>query len=353
MRLLKKILLVLFVLLIVFVGHILISTGFFRTIQPKFEGVILQKVSIKGAEDIMISENDSFALISSTDRVHFPPKDNEMGGLFMIDLRTPGFTPTPLTTTFNKPFAPHGISFYKKDSTYRILAVNHTLEGHSIEVFEMDDKGMRYVKPMKHSSMISPNDLVMIDEDKFYFTNDHKYVKGVGKLVEEYGGLALSNVVYFDGQNYREVANGIAYANGINFDKKRNLLFVASPRHFLVKVYSRQSDGSLSFIEDIPCGTGVDNIEFDSEGNLWIGAHPNLLRFSAYAKGRKETAPSEIIKIIYLGKGDYSIEQIYVEDGHEMSGSTVAATFGNLIFVGNVMDDELLILERGSSQMSN
>jgi len=31
-----------------------------------------------------------------------------------------------------------------------------------------------------------------------------------------------------------------------------------------------------------------------------------------------------------------------------MSASTVAATFGDLIFVGNVMDEEFLILKRNN-----
>lgn len=194
--------------------------------------------------------------------------------------------------------------------------------------------------------MVSPNDVVLIDENRFYFTNDHYYTKGVGRFIEDYVGLSVSNVVYFDGKNYNEVASGIAYANGINFDAKRNLIFVASPRDFLVKVYSRNIDGSLDFIEDIPCGTGVDNIEFDAEGNLWIGAHPNLLKFTAYAKGKEEFSPSEIIKIQYKGKNDYAVEKIYVNDGTEMSASTVAAPFGNLILTGNVMDDKFLILKR-------
>ena len=116
-----------------------------------------------------------------------------------------------------------------------------------------------------------------------------------------------------------------------------------------MKVYETKEDGSLNFIEDINCGTGVDNIEFDTDGNIWIGSHPNLLEFASYAKGKKEKSPSEIIKIDYQGKGDYQIEQIYMEDGTEMSASTVAATFGNLIFVGNVMDEHFLILERSSN----
>ena len=346
MHLFKRISLLLFIILLIFVSHVLISTGFFRTIEPKFDGSILKKIPLIGAEDIMISQIDSFVLISSTNRKRFPADAEEKGGLFLIDLKADDYTPIPLSISFNQPFAPHGISFFKKGSIYKIIAINHTQQGHSLEVFELYEKVLTHIKTLKDDSMISPNDLVMLDENRFYFTNDHGYDKGLGKLVEEYSGLALSNVVYFDGNNYQEVADGIAYANGINFDKKRNLLFVASPRKFLVKVYSTNQDGSLNFIEDIPCGTGVDNIEFDQDGNLWIGSHPNLLRFNAYSKGKKETAPSEVIKIAYRGTGDYSIEKIYVEDGQEMSGSTVAATFGDLIFTGNVMDDEFLVLKR-------
>lgn len=348
MRVLKILSALLLALLLIFVGHVLVSTGFFRTIIPTFDGKILKKVAIKGAEDITISPTDSFVLVSATNRMVYPPTAVEEGGLYFIDLKTNDFTPLPLTDNLNKPFAPHGISFFKKDSTYQVLAINHTYHEHSIEVFELVGQAMQHIKTLKDPSMIQPNDLVLVGENQFYFTNDHKYTKGIGKLVEEYAGLTVSNVVYFDGKTYKEVAKGIAYANGINYDPNRNLLYVASPRHFLVKVYDINQDGSLSFIENIPCGTGVDNIELDQEGNLWIGAHPNLLRFGAYAKGKKATAPSEIIKITYRKQADYTVEKIYVENGDEMSGSTVAAILGNLIFTGNVMDDEFLILERHS-----
>jgi len=69
------------------------------------------------------------------------------------------------------------------------------------------------------------------------------------------------------------------------------------------------------------------------------------LHFNFYANNNKEISPSEIIKINYIEKGNYSIEQIYIEDGNTMSGSSVAAPFGNLILTGNVMDEHFLILE--------
>jgi len=348
MKLLKKVALLLLILLVAFIANIFISTGFFRTIEPKFEGEIIKKIALSGAEDITISVKDSFAIISSTARKSLPRTEEEIGGLYYLDLKTKDYTPIHLTHDFEKPFAPHGISILQIDSTYKIMAINHTLKGHSIEIFKLDGKTLTHQKTLEHPIMVSPNDIVQLDENRFYFTNDHKYTKGIGRLVEDYGGLSVSNVIYFDSQNYIEVADGIAYANGINYDTKRKLLFVASPRKFLVKVYARNDDGSLNFIENIDCNTGVDNIEFDTEGNLWIGAHPNLLRFASYAKGKKETSPSELIKINYKAKGDYTIEQIYIEDGSIMSASTVAAPFGNLILTGNVMDDNFLVLKRNN-----
>jgi len=345
MKLLKRIILIVVILVLAFIVNLLITTGYFKSIEPTFNGEIIQKIALPGAEDITISAIDSFAIISSTHRRSVPRTKEESGGLYLIDLKSKLYSPIYLTEDFKKSFAPHGISMIKTDSTYTILAVNHTLNGHTIEVFKLSGQNLTHQKTLEHPSMVSPNDIVILDENRFYFTNDHKYTTGIGRLLEDYGGLSVSNVVYFDGENYTEVADGIAYANGINFDVERKLLFVASPRNFLVKVFAKNENGSLNFIEEIDCKTGVDNIEFDTEGNLWIGSHPNLLHFAAYAKGKKEIAPSEIIKINYKDTGDYIIEQIYMEDGSTMSASTVAATFGDLILTGNVMDDEFLILK--------
>ncbi len=343
----KKILLILLLLLLAYVAYVLVSTGFFRSIENRPNDVVLlQKIAIKGAEDIVVSHADSFALISATNRNVYPPQTEEFGDLHLLDLSKKPFETRNLTADIEVLFAPHGISMFKMDSTYRVMAINHTSSGHSIEVFDLVGEQLIHKRTIRHASLVSPNDLVLIDETRFYFTNDHGYTEGIGKFFEEYVGLSVSNVVYFDGETYNEVASGIAYANGINFDSERNLLFVASARGFLVNVYSIKSDGSLAFIEDIPCGTGVDNIEFDREGDIWIGCHPNLLRFTAYAKGKKETSPSEIIKIHYRGKKDYSIDQVWMDDGGIMSASTVAAPFGDLILAGNVKDDAFIILDK-------
>ena len=335
-------------ILAVFLGYVwytLQSAGFFRTVENHFEGSVLKQVPLQGAEDITISHTDNFALVSSTKRNIYPPTEEESGGLYKLDLQNNSFTTIHLSRSFSQPFAPHGISMFKKDGAYTILAVNHTKNGHSIEKFRLIGDSLIFDKTYSHPSMISPNDVVLIDQNRFYFTNDHGYTKGMGKFFEEYLGLSVSNVVYFDGTDFIEVADGIAYANGINFDPSKNLLYVASPRGFEIKVYSRNQDGTLTFTEDIPCGTGVDNVEIDPKGNLWTAGHPNLLRFKAYAKGNKNTAPSEIIKVTYRKKGDYTTESIFVDKGDLMSGSSVATPFRDMILTGNVMDNKFLILK--------
>ena len=346
---LRKILLFLLILIIVYVAHMLITTGYFRIIEDHFDGNVFKEIAIVGTEDITVSLKDHFAIISSTDRKSQRDGKEARGDLYLMDLRNGLFEITNLTDQIHRPFYPHGISMLKVDSLYHIAAINHTGAGHAIEFFTLENGQLAFDTSLQDLSMIRPNDLVLLAKNEFYFTNDHAYEKGIGKMIEDYGGLAISNVVHYKNGEYKEVTGGISYANGINYDPARQLMFVASPRKFLVKVYKRKVDGSLQFIENIPCNTGVDNIEFDEQMNLWIGSHPNLLRFSAYAKGSKETAPSEIIKISYHTENDYDVERIYTNEGNKMSASTVAAPYGDLILLGNLMDDTFLILERNSN----
>ena len=338
---------ILFLALLCYVFHIFYSTGYFRKVENSFAGTIEKKVELPGVEDMQISYEDDFILFSSDDRASRRDGKTRQGHLYYMDLTNTKFEPIQLTTDLKIPFFPHGISMARTaEHVYRVYAINHVDNEHSLEVFDLHNDSLTHIRTLKDASMISPNDIVALDKERFYFTNDHGFTEGLAKSGEEYLGWAASNVVYFDGIVYREVAGAIAYANGINLDPNRSLLFVASPRDFLVKVFHIKESGDLDFIEDVDCGTGVDNIEFTPEGKLWIGCHPSLLAFTAYAKGRKPISPSEIITIDYRKKGDYSKEIVFMDDGRNMSASTVASVYKDFIFVGNVMDDHFLILKK-------
>lgn len=267
-------------------------------------------------------------------------------GIYMIDLSKDTFDIKLLSKNFKKPLALHGISLIQLDPNHHKLFVINHAAGENIEVFDLYHwDSLVHEKTMQHELIFSPNDIVAISETQFYFTNDKYYNSKIGNLFENYSGIAKCETIYFDGKNYKVVNNNIAYANGINYDKKRNLIYIASPRGFLIAVFERLENGDLKHIENMDCGTGVDNIELDKKGNLSIGCHPNLLVFKSYQRGKAKNAPSEIIKINYRKKGDYDIKILYVNDGTAISASTVAPIYNDLIFIGSVMDDHFLVLK--------
>lgn len=335
----------LILLLILVIANILISTGFFRKINNTENYEVIAEIPLKGAEDFSISYSDGFMLISQDDRAARRDGNAKRGNIYLLDLKqTDGFEVQNLTEKMSFPFYPHGLSLYKLDSgRYQVLVINHA-KGHSIEEFTLWGDSLVHEQTFQNQSMISPNDVIALDENAFYFTNDHGNTSKLGLLAENYLGLAVSNVVMYRSEAYQEVANNIAYANGINVSADRKQLLVASPRDFQVNYYDIMPDGLLVLDEQLAVGTGVDNIELDEDGNLWIGSHPNLLAFTAYASGKKPAAPSEIIKIT----PNRTFESLYENDGALVSASSVAAPYKDLLFVGTVMDDLLLVLRKKS-----
>lgn len=330
-----------------YVGYIFSSTGYFRTIENTVKGKVIKKIPIAGVEDITIDEDKEFAIFTSYDRAAERDGSPQQGGIFFMDLTKDNFRTRSLSEQMDLKLSPHGISLLKLSDTHHKLFVANHADGESIEVFDLYHKdSLVHDKTIRDKSIYAINDIAAISEDEFYFTNDHYYQKKFGRLAENYLGLAKCETVYFDGADYRVVDNSLAYANGINYDAKRNLMFIASPRGFKIKVFWRLENGDLEYYDTIKTGTGIDNLEFDGEGNIWSGCHPNLLAFTAYAKGQKPMAPSEVIKIDYRGKGDYVIETVFMDDGSTISATSVAAVYKNVVLMGNVMDDHFLVMER-------
>ncbi len=334
-------LLVLILLLASFVLYTFSSTGYFREINNTESYDVIAEIPLRGAEDLTISYSDGFMIISQDDRAGRRDDYYYGSGLYYLDLDSGNFKPKKISGSYKLPFYPHGISLLKLDSAhYQILAINHARK-HSIVKFELFGDSLVYMATYRDESMISPNDVIALDAESFYFTNDHGYTSKWGVFAEDYLGISASNVIFYDGK-YREVADGIKYANGINISKDLSELLVASPRDFSLKYYKIQEDGSLQYDRDLDTGSGIDNIELDQEGNLWIGSHPNLLAFSMYAAGKLDLAPSEIIKVT----NNETVESLYVNDGSVVAASSVVAPYNDLLYIGTVMDDKLVVLKK-------
>jgi arylesterase/paraoxonase len=150
-------------------------------------------------------------------------------------------------------------------------------------------------------------------------------------------------VVYYDGTRFLEVAAGIGYANGINVSDDGKILYLCAVTEGALHIYNRDiASGKLKLRKKLDLGTGVDNIEIDSKGGLWIGAHPQLLKFVQHAQDPTKISPSQALHLIPQADGSYDINEIYLNRGEEVSASSVAAVYKNRMLIGAVFDPKFL-----------
>ena len=74
--------------------------------------------------------------------------------------------------------------------------------GHSIEIFHYDSDSLNHLRSVRDPLLVSPNDIVLINKDQFFVTNDHGSSSKLGQTLEKYLQLKTSNVLFYDGINF-------------------------------------------------------------------------------------------------------------------------------------------------------
>ncbi|MFZ0448821.1 MAG: SMP-30/gluconolactonase/LRE family protein [Desulfatiglandaceae bacterium] len=344
-----KIIIIVSIVLIVVAGIMGFKTfrdaGEFREIRPHFAGRITVVKGVQSSEDITIHPLTGMAFISSDDRrLRFQSDKGRQGAIFGYPITSDFPRIVNLTEGFQKPFHPVGIGLYNsRKGTVSLFVVNHTREGQFVEIFDFNGRRLVHRESVSGSLMSSPNDVLPVGPRKFYVTNDHGNQSKLGRALEEYLQLARSNVLYYDGSHFRKVAGGLKYANGINRSPDGRRVYVASTIGHKITVYDRDPrTGSLHFRRAVELATGPDNIEVDEEGRLWVGAHPKLLTFVKYSKDPDRLSPSQVLRVTLRGPGHDRVEEVYLNNGSPLSGSSVAAYFDRVLLIGSVFDPRFL-----------
>jgi len=343
----KKFLFIVLVLVLVIIGwvaHLLWSAGHFKTIEPHFAGTCQAVSGVTGAEDITIHPRTGMAYISACDWRALKAGQNGRGGIFSYDLTAPQPTLAKLTSGPGPDFQPHGISLYiDPEGRDALFVINHSGGTHKVEIYDLKPDGLVHRRTVKDSALISPNDIVAVGRNRFYATNDHRFTGGLLKIVEDYLKLPLANVVFFDGRDFQVAADGIGYANGINLSPHGRKLYVAGTTHMTLKIFNRDlKSGALTPAESIRFDTGLDNIEIDSAGALWIGAHPQLLKFVAHSKDASNRSPSQILRVTLSTNRAPRIDEIYLTKGEVLSGASVGAVYQDRMLIGSVFEPRFL-----------
>jgi arylesterase/paraoxonase len=349
-----KVVLVIGAVLVIVVGVIVLKTlrdaGEFKDIAPHFEGECEVMTGVLSSEDMTIYYQTGVAFISSADRRPlFQGKAARTGAIHALDLTSTDPQLVNLTEDFPREFHPHGMGlFIGPHGRVSLFVVNHCQDDHFIEIFDYRNMKLIHRDSIQGELMHSPNDVVPVGPRSFYVTNDHGNSSELGRTLEEYLQLARSYVLYYDGRDFSVAAEGLAYANGINISRDGKTITVAATVGGKIYVYDRNPEsGDLKLRHTIDLNTGVDNIEVDAMGNLWVGAHPKLLTYVAYAKDPQKLSPSQVLKVSIQGDGSYVTDEIYLDRGETLSGSSVAAVFKDRLLIGSVLDERFLLCTLG------
>jgi arylesterase/paraoxonase len=337
--------------LIVIVGlwllKLLYDAGVWRAIEPHFAGSCRLVPGPVGPEDLTIHPKTGVAYISSTDRRALQSGQPKPGAIWAYRWSDPAATPVNLTPDAGIDFQPHGISLWVgEDGRDLLFVVNHPAAAsgkprNTIEVFEVKAESLEHLRSLSDPNLlITPNDIVAVSPEHFYVTNTHAHPPGILQTLETYLRLQDARIVYFDGGKFRVALEGLLFPNGINTTSDGKRLWVASTTGGVVQEYERDpATEHLRLLRQIPAHSGLDNIEVDAAGDLWIGAHPKLLAVSRLLADPSTRSPSQVL---HVETRTGAVEEIYLNDGTPISGSSVAARRDARLLIGQIVGEGVL-----------
>ncbi|MCP4172241.1 MAG: hypothetical protein GY758_15865, partial [Fuerstiella sp.] len=218
---------------------------------------------------------------------------------------------------------PHGISLFIDASGQRhLFVINHPEDRASgkerIELYRESAPGSYSHQETFESPLITrANDMVAVGQRQFYVAQD----------VDRTSGETLTQLVYFDGENYRSVADDIQSGGGINVSADNATLYIAETGGQQIRAARRSKDGSVETVQSIALGTSPDNIDVAADGSLWVGAHSNVVALAMhFIMGAN--SPSQILRVDLSGE-EPEIEEIYLNAGEQISAGSGGTTLGN------------------------
>jgi arylesterase/paraoxonase len=323
----------------VFVGRILWLGGAFARITPHFDGTCRLIDGPVGAEDVTINQRTGRAYLSASDRRARAAGRPVPGAIWAYDLTTPNAVPVNLTPDADVDFQPHGISLWvEPDGTETLFIINHPVSAgappHTVEIADLRGDRLERRATLTDARLVMPNDLVAVDRERFYLTNTHANPPGLAQTLETYLQLSGATVLAYGPDGFRVAIADLVFPNGINVSPDRRTVYVATVTSRSLLVYDRDAGtGALTLRETIAVGSGADNIEVDSDGNLWIGSHPKLLAMSRYAADPETPAPAQVLRI---AAGSRSAEEVYLSDGRPLAAASVGARYRNRLLIGQI-----------------
>lgn len=344
------------VALLVYVGYTIWLGGAYRSADAFTAGQCVAVDAPPGPEDMAMLPNGSGVILSSQDRRN----RTEPGALYFYDLGSRPGRFVKLDLPASMPFHPHGLSlFAAADGQMFLQVINHrTPERHTVEIFTLQQAGPGAAPTVRHRGSVSsdlfvhPNGIAAAGPEAFYLTNDRGSGPDWMHMVENLLQLARSTVVYHDGRGARVVADNIAMANGIEITADGSTVLVGSTLWRMMLAFTREpSSGTLLRSGSMTLPGGADNIRRDSNGDLWVAAHPNAFAFIGHAMDAEKESPSMILRLSRDIRGAVQMTQAFGDPGTLLSGASVAAQRDGRLLIGAIFQPTIMDCQFDAGQL--
>ncbi|POW16236.1 hypothetical protein PSTT_01441 [Puccinia striiformis] len=216
-----------------------------------------------------------------------------------------------------------------------------------IEVFDtvLGDSKATYRTTIEHDLILTPNNLVGISETGFYVTNDHSSKP-----------LGIIFCSFKDELNCLPAVSGKhPHPNGIAKGPGDSIYMVTSYDPFL-RVFEMQADHTLALTDELKLPRVADNIYVTPKGSVFIAGIPSLYRFKKRIMGMQEDnfdilSPSDVWRVsnetgtdAFYG-GRLKVEQVFADDGNQISGGTGVAVWNSKIYLTGLASPHILVCE--------
>ncbi len=297
---------------------------------------------VVGPEDHTIDPETGIVYLSGYDRVSAIGGDPKPGAIWTYDLNDPEAVPVNITPDADAGFQPHGISLYiAENGSRRLFVINHGNSEQAVDIFDVGEGALQEVTTVTGELLRSPNDLVAVSPDAFYFSNDHRFLADdFMRPFEDFLGLPMTDAVFYDGTSFRSVAPSIKGANGINVSADGETVYLSAARGSALHVYNRDTaSGDLTYQKTIGLPGMPDNIELLPDGQLLVALHPKAFDLLAHFADPVQTAPSQVVKVD-PESGD--VETIFLSLGDDLSAASTGAIYDDRLIIGAIIESKFL-----------
>jgi len=227
---------------------------------------------------------------------------------------------------------------------------NRGIEPEVIDLYTESSNGsFDFVRSVSDPLFQSPNDVLLVESEKFYVGNDKGGISTVDKIQEQMG-RPMSTVVFYDGESASIAVKNLSSVSGINLSLDQQTVFASETNAKRMAILKRNlADGSLKKIKTVKLTGSPDNINVSEDGSLVVANIPKvwalIQHFIALQNNEYKPSPSQVVRIDFDNKGDPLSEELFMSDGYDISTTSVGVIWANKLFMGSIDDKQMHVCE--------